>query len=88
MIKQEITKNKYSAADINLFNESFEGFISSVDVDPKYGHFITFRTDSKSLKFQKNSKVFHKLIFHNSRQLDLMTEDGGGGGEFVEDSKI
>lgn len=83
MIKQEITKNKYSAADINLFNESFEGFISSVDVDPKYGHFITFRTDSKSLKFKINNKVSRKFIIGNS----LMAEKDDGG-EFVEDRQF
>lgn len=45
------TKNKFSAADISLLSESFVGLMSSVEVDPKYGHLITFNTDSKSLKF-------------------------------------
>lgn len=50
---KSLTKNRCSAADISLFRESFVGFISSVDVEPKYGHFITFNTDSKSLNYDK-----------------------------------
>lgn len=49
----EHTKKRYSAAIINLFKESFDGLMSSVDVDPKYGHLITFNTDSKSLKLKR-----------------------------------
>lgn len=49
-----LTRKRYSAAVINLFNESFDGFMSSVDADPKYGHLITFKTDSKSLDRKKN----------------------------------
>lgn len=52
--KLKHTKNRCSAADMSLLSESFVGLISSLDDVPRYGHFITFSTDSKSLQKEQN----------------------------------
>lgn len=49
-----LTKNRYSAATIILLIASFNGLIGSLAA-PKYGHFMEFKTDSKSLEtYQEN----------------------------------
>lgn len=74
-IQRLLTKNRYSAAIISLFNESFDGLIGSFAA-PKCGHLIEFNIALKSLQMKEKSISNHPsiaAIFSNALALTLKT---------------